>query len=165
MIKNQMMEFDALQAVATLNTAAGKVPLAHNDPDYWDKVKSQADLIQSEVDEIYEAIEDKNLSLLRDATCDAEVTTLGMFHIGSIDYNKDMDITLKALLTRFCTAANVKATEQKYNHLGVETYTVHDKSMNVYIVLSTKDQHDIHGTFYPKDKWLKSIDHQEPVFD
>lgn len=88
-------------------------------------------------------------------------------------YPADEDFTevVRSNMTKFDTNVDeAMLTSDKYKALGVDTYIVPavynlgDVSFNVIVTKSSKDQVGNDGKEYPEDKWLKSINFQEPMY-
>lgn len=165
MAESKTME-EIFRDIRVLNNAAGNTPMSPSDDNYWDDLKRQADLIQSELNETFDAIEERNLTKLRDGACDIEVTNKGLFHRGSIPYNEDMSEVINALYSRFCkTEQEAKETMEHYRTIEVETHSVNHEETGYIVILSSKDQKGTDGEDYPEGKWLKSIYRKKPQFD
>lgn len=157
-MKSRRVLFDALEPVSTLNRIAGKTPRKPSDPDYWDVAQAQADLIQSELNEVFKAIKNKDIEQLRDGACDINVTNLGLFYRNSLPYNQDMRAVIHQLFSRFCkTEDEADQTVVKYAKINVDVRKHLDEMTGYWVILSSKDQRGLDGEDYPEGKWLKSV--------
>lgn len=157
---------ELFRRIRILNNAAGNEPMSPSDDNYWDDLKRQADLIQSELNETFEGIELRDLNKLRDGACDIEVTCKGLFHRGSIPFNADMTEVTDALFSRFCKdEEEAQETMEHYRNIGVEAHSRNDEETGYIVILSSKDQQGTDGEDYPEGKWLKSTRRKKPSFD
>jgi len=151
------------QQVSDLNVAFGNFKGNPERPD-WDKLKSQAENILDEYNELMDdGIDAKNMTEVRDAICDILTFTLGLGHLAGLPVNDDMLAVHISNMSKFCAdEEQLQSTVDKYQRLGVETYV--DGVFPMKRVKSAKAQQDIHGNNYPKGKMLKSVAFKEPVF-
>lgn len=148
--------------VARLNELIGN-PEGNLESIDWAALESQWALIEEEFAETRRAIQEHNVTELRDGVCDMLVTTYGLAHRAGIDADMDMAEVNRSNMSKFCRdAPELQATMAKYKGLGIHP-TIR-KHQGIIAVISTKDQTDIHGKFYPKGKLLKSIKFREPQF-
>jgi hypothetical protein len=149
------------EAVSSLNVAFGNLAGDPLNPD-WDRLKSQAQNILDEYNELMEdGIEAKNMTEVRDAICDILVFTLGLAHMAGVPVVEDMDEVDRSNRSKFCAdPGQLLATIDKYNQLGVEV--VVDGVYPMKRVKSAKEQKDNKGNNYPKGKMLKSVSFVEP---
>jgi len=152
--------------VATINQIAGKELTADRE-----LLLKQCDIIQSELNETYEALLRKDFPEFRDGVSDIEFTSLGLFALSPFLYGQDMQTVCTSNMQKFdVTEADALATRAKYAAIGIRTYydVVPHSSNNgeilYYVTKSACDQTDHSGKFYPEDKWLKSHKWSEPLF-
>lgn len=154
------------QKVKDINNTAGNFPRLPNSEGYWEALKRQADITQLELNEVYEAIENKDLIKLRDAVGDVAVTDMGLAHIGSLPIVEDANLIADCLLTRFCKdEAQVAATQKEYAEINVETKVRYSEETGLYAVLSAKEQVGDNGEKYPEGKFLKASGFITPTFE
>lgn len=158
--------------VAFTNATFGKnlLPLPTNEDEavaYWRAIHSQAMLVQEELNEIFEAIEGRDLKMLRDGTSDVLVTALGIPHLVGFDVEADMTAVLESNISKVSqTASDAKSTVAYYAGIGVETYSELCPTVSGFIVKVKGDQYDKKGKFYPNNKFLKCVvGFKEPVFN
>lgn len=101
-----------------------------------------------------------NTDQIRDALCDIMVFALGAYHFMGHDADRDMELVVNALYTRFCaTPESLIDTCKKYDALGVKYYI---EGQFPYVRLkSAEDQGD--GE-YPEGKFLKAAGYRTPEF-
>lgn len=146
------------EKVITFNLAIGNKSGDKRKID-WDLLTREVDMIQSEVDELREAIELKNINKFRDGLCDVHVFAYGTHHKIGHNADKDMDAVMTALYSRFCENIDILyKTIAFHKNKGVLEVTIHGKFPFAYIK-SDGDYPDA-----PKGKFLKSINYHEPVF-
>lgn len=152
-----MKDLSNFQRVLLINQIAAKD--AGSKEPTWQAAIQQQKVIESEWQEVKEAIEKRDITALRDGIADLLVTAYGMGAVLGFDCNDDMAAVTTALLTRFdTTEEDAVKTRAKYKELGVVTYTelsIVDGAM-WYVTKSTRDQHGINNEFYPAGKFLKS---------
>lgn len=126
----------------------------------WNKAKMYADLIQEELNEIYEAIENKDVQELVDGNMDVLVVAYGLAHVSGIEADKGMRIVYESNMSKVCpTLCDARKTQDWYQEkYQLETYleeTVIDDQIQ-YIV-KVKNDHESNGKFFPKGKFLKCV--------
>lgn len=162
------LELTMAQGVAFTNLTFGNKTLSLEDPNFWSRAKTQAQLIQEELNEIFEAIENKDLKMLRDGNCDVEVTSLGLSHICGIDIERDMKAVLTSNLSKVCkTEEDAEGTQEFYRiKKGVKTRLEQCQTFPGFVVKVDGDQTGSDGKFYPNNKFLKCIySFKEPQFE
>lgn len=150
--------------VSDMNVAFGNAkgdPTAIN----WDRLNSQCKNLKKELQELMDALAERNTDKVRDALCDLQVFTQGAQHIMGVDGDDDMLAVLDGVMSRFCKdEAELAATETKYRNLGVEFY-VEGVFPNVCLKSAFDRGGDAESGFeYPKGKFLKSANYREPTF-
>ncbi|MCZ2128573.1 MAG: nucleoside triphosphate pyrophosphohydrolase family protein [Anaerolineales bacterium] len=126
----------------------------------WDLLTREADMIQSEVDELRKAIKNKDANGVRDALCDIHVFAYGTHHKMGYNADADMNIVIDALYSRFCMIPeDLQATIEHHKQRGVDSVTIHGKYPFAYIK-SAGDYPDA-----PTGKFLKSVNYCEPEFN
>lgn len=129
------------------------------------KATQQLQLIEEELEELREAIINNDWDGCKDAVADLLVVTYGMGYIMDINADKAVQEVNRANMTKVCiTKDQVKRTVDKYNKEGVECSVLKSSTDDgdVWLVKSSKDQEDSKGKFYPKGKFLKNVDWEEP---
>ena len=152
--------------VANLNKAFSRPRTNKYQADY-DKLLNQFSLIKEEVEELTEALENKDWEEVKDAIGDILVVTYGMAYVASIDADKLMDNISESNMSKFCNKEEMVETSNYYLHMGVEVIaqeTVIDGVLK-YAVKSKCDQtYTVDGV--PKSikegKLLKNINWIEP---
>lgn len=151
--------------VKNINNNAGNFPRNPSDEGYWKALKRQAEITQLELNEVFAAIEEKNLEKLRDAVGDVAVTDFGLAHIGSLPLDEDANEIADCLLTRFCKdGEHAELTQKEYAEISVKTKVRYSEESGVYVVLSAEDQTGDNGEFYPEGKFLKASGFKQPTF-
>lgn len=126
----------------------------------WENLEKEADMIQSELNELRLAIAAKDLDGVRDALCDIHVFAYGTHHKLGIDADVDMHKVTEALYTRFCRSQiELMRTIAHHRKKGVIEVFIHGEFPWKYIK-SAGDYPDA-----PKGKFLKSVEYKEPIFD
>lgn len=121
-----------------------------------EKFIAQLKLIEEEFNELRDA---ESISDVRDAIADMLVTTYGMAHVLRLDADKDMEIVCDSNISKFCKdEEEARMTQQKYDLDGLSTF------IRMPAVISSKDQYNKYGKYFPKGKILKSIYFKEPQF-
>lgn len=159
------------EKTAVINNIVGNHPGAD-----WETLKVQADLIQSELNEIYEAIEERNIEKARDGVGDVLFTAYGFGHRANFPTDEDFEQVCVSNLTKFdLTEEDAEKTRQKYLAIGVQTYVEvlpytwtreegHQETVLYYVTKSERNQIGTDGKDYPRGKYLKSTKFKEPVF-
>lgn len=148
--------------VALLNDLIGNQEGDLKDPD-WDALYSQFLLIKEEFEELGRAVDEHDITELRDAVCDILVTTYGMAHRAGADADMDMAEVNRSNMSKFCRDhSELRATLNQYRGMGLKTNS--RKQNTIVAVISATDQYDNTGKFYPKGKLLKSINFRVPHF-
>lgn len=164
-------ELSNFEQDSLLNTVAG-----NEENGGWEAVHRQFPIVEEEFEEIKTAIALKNPLMLRDAIADTLVTVYGLAYVAGIDADTDHLCVTQSNFSKFDKSTeDAKKTLDKYKALGVDVKTVmttlkdairgHAIHETYYIAISTKDQTDIKGKFYPKGKFLKSYLWKEPNFE
>src|SRR5574343_26942 len=95
--------------VATINQIAGKELTANRE-----LLLKQCDIIQSELNETYEALLRKDFPEFRDGVSDIEFTSLGLFALSPFLYGQDMQTVCTSNMQKFdVTEADALATRAK----------------------------------------------------
>ncbi len=126
----------------------------------WEMLDKEAEMIQSELDELKQAIKERDINEVRDALCDIHVFAYGTHH--KIGYNADADMhtVISSLYSRFCqNEDDLQRTIEHHKNKGVLQITVHGEYPFAYIK-SAGDHPDA-----PKGKFLKSINYNKPKFN
>lgn len=126
----------------------------------WEMLDKEAEMIQSELDELKQAIKERDINEVRDALCDIHVFAYGTHH--KIGYNADADMhtVISSLYSRFCeTEDDLQQTIAHHKSKGVLEVTIHGEFPFVYIK-SADDYPDA-----PTGKFLKSVNYCEPKFN
>lgn len=152
------------EAVSLFNEMIQNLSANPSDPK-WEQLESQFQLIQEELDEIKQAIQEKNYIELRDGIADVLVTTYGLAYRAGIDANEDMKIVHESNMSKFCkTSDEAIHTAAKYEKIGVMV-SYRNQANGMIAVVSAQDQTGTDGKFYPKGKLLKSVNFVEPIFN
>lgn len=147
------------QEVSRLNDVMGNPKGDINNPD-WMKAKGQLLLIQEELQEMIEAIDNQDMTALRDSTADVLVTTYGQAHKMGIDADADMKEVQSSNMSKLCTTAQeLLDTTKHYSDMGVKVYA--SGVIPEACVKSAEDQ-VVNGKFYPAHKFLKCVNWKEP---
>lgn len=126
----------------------------------WELLEREVAMIQSEVDELNEAIKNKDIKGVRDALCDIHVFAYGTHFKLGYNADEDMNIVIDALYSRFCMIPeDLQATIEHHKQRGVDSVTIHGEYPFVYIK-SAGDYPDA-----PSGKFLKSVNYCEPKFN
>lgn len=145
--------------VAVFNQAIGNEAGDKQNID-WELLEREVAMIQSEVDELNEAIKNKDSNGVRDALCDIHVFAYGTHFKLGYNADEDMDTVIDALYSRFCkTPRDLIATMEHHKQRGVDSVTIHGEYPFVYIK-SAGDFPDA-----PSGKFLKSVNYCEPKFN
>lgn len=127
-----------------------------------EKLDSQIELMDEELQEIKDAIEEGDWEALKDGVIDLLVVTYGLGYVMNIDCDKGLQEVNRANMSKLCSSQQeVVATTGYYNSIGVEC-SVQLVDENLWVVKSTKDQKDMNDKFYPKGKFLKNVNWSEP---
>lgn len=147
---------------------AGLVTRIARKPDNtWDFAKLQADMIQSELDEMFRAIEQRDLEEYFDSAHDIIFLTTALAYMQDHDYLAGYQEMVQALMTRFDTSlAAANATRDKYSRIGVSTYNrcVNIPGLGQRWVTYVAEETHIGQEHYPANKWLKSSTYHKPVY-
>lgn len=147
---------------------AGLVTRIARKPDNtWDFASLQADMIKSELDEMFLAIKERNLEEYFDSAHDIIFLTTALAYMHGHDYLTGYQEMVQALMSRFDTSlANAEQTRQKYSALGVSTYNrcVNIPGLGQRWVTYVAEEVTIGKEHYPANKWLKSRFYHKPVY-
>ena len=160
--------------VLILNAAAGNQPPAPEQLESQIMRQTRVDL--AECLELLEAVSLGTIGLLRDGLSDKRVTLNGFSTILPFSLSDDFVHTMENLFTRFDSSLeDAILTQQKYAQIGVATIIEKNVLIDedgehednpVYFV--NKVEMDVTGTdgeFYPKGKFLKSVNFRNDNFD
>lgn len=147
-----------------INALAGNT-LQHN----LETAKHQFKIISGEFNEMTDHINEGDLEKLRDDIADVLFTTYGLAARLGFPADEDFREVCRSNMTKFdLTIEDRVRTAAKYLEKGIETYSVSRQLSPsepvYYITYSAKDQIGLDGKSYPKGKWLKSVNFQEPLF-
>jgi predicted HAD superfamily Cof-like phosphohydrolase len=133
--------------------------LVEGDKELWERLSNQCDNIGDEFVELKDALADLDIDATRDALCDIIVFALGAFHLVGIDANKDMQVVVDAVMSRFVKDTDdLSATLKILADKGVHEIAVEGEYPRK-IVRSAANQPDA-----PKGKFLKSASYFKPKF-
>ena len=128
----------------------------------WTVLESQLALIKEEFEELMDAVRQRDITEVRDATADILVTTYGMAHRAGFDADADMAEVHRSNMSKFCHADHEACdTAVAYERLGINVIFRYLADKRI-AVISAKAQ-TVNNKFYPKGKLLKSINFKEPV--
>jgi len=148
------------EKVVIFNKAIGNNARKKNETITWELLEKESKMIQSEVDELNEAIKNKDINGVKDALCDIHVFAYGTHFKLGYNADEDMNTVIDALYSRFCkTPEDLQATIEHHKQRGVDSVTVHGEYPFVYIK-SAGDYPDA-----PTGKFLKSVNYCEPKFN
>ena len=163
-----------VQEVKDMNVAFGKpegnisdfITLVDTPADYdkWEVLRTQANCIPEELNELFEALDEYDINEVRDAVCDILVFTIGLGHLAGMNLEHDMHKVYESNMSKFCATQNIlDLTIKKYSDMGVE---VEERgSWPRKYVVSSKDQWSSDMTkLFPKGKFLKGINFEAPDF-
>lgn len=150
------------KAVSELNTLWGNLPNDRRNQD-WGRLEAQAKNIYDEYLELMEAIENRDLTEVRDAICDILVFTYGLGHLANVPVDKDMKEVDRSNRSKFAATPEILTqTIKKYTDLGIEV--VGQGEFPLVVIRSTKEQTDKLGNVYRANKILKATSFETPVF-
>lgn len=132
----------------------------------WDKIKLQAKLIQEELDEMFEAIENKDLIALIDAQTDVTVVNQGVAHIAGFNADQASEITLQSNLTKFIdNEEDVQPALQYYYEHNLTEQDITIEGKFPYKFVRVIRDCVFKGKTIPKGKFLKNmVKFKEPDF-
>ena len=151
--------------VMVINAAAGNTPRLITE--------SEADIVrQTKIDlseclELLSAVVFGDTIELQDALSDKRVTMNGFATFLPISLSDNFAVTRDMLFTRFdATVHNAVRTQEKYRALGVETYITESivAGNSYYANKVAEDVTGTDGEFYPRDKFLKSVNYKKENF-
>ena len=152
------------EAVSLFNEMIQNLPASSSNPK-WDQLEAQFGLIQEELNEIQQAIQEKNYIELRDGIADVLVTTYGLAYRAGIDANEDMKIVHESNMSKFCKSTDeALRTKAKYEKIGVKV-SYRNQANGMIAVVSLENQTGADGKKYPMGKLLKSVNYFEPQFN
>jgi hypothetical protein len=121
-------------------------------------------LIAEGFKESYDAIEARDKKEVVDGCADLLVVTYGLLHLAGVDADAAMRRVSESNFSKLCTTAEVaEKTLKHYANLGVSVQ-IHGELPKAYIMVG-EDCHDISGKFYPRGKFLKSVEWKAPSFE
>jgi len=148
--------------VSYLNSIWGNSKGDKENPD-WSIAESQLQLIAEEFFELHQAIEEKNITEVRDAIADVLVTCYGMAHRLGIDADSDMAEVHKSNLSKLCLTQ--EEVTQTLKHYADQCISVYAPTQDLPVAVRVTYSHTVDGKLYPKAKILKSINWREPKFE
>lgn len=149
--------------ISAMNSAFGNKMGDINNPN-WEAIDRQMKIIESEFNELRDAVAARDMRLIRDGVGDVTVTNLGLAHIVGFDHDADQVRIFESNMSKFCANdSELHASMQKYAGIGVEVYA--EGEFPQKCLKSAKDQTGTNGEFYKKGKFLKGINFKEPVFE
>jgi hypothetical protein len=166
----EAMNLSMVEQISFMQDTFMNAPLNRSmmtEDEYWAKLKTQAEVMLSEAQELYDGVIARDMNEVRDGTSDVLVTSLGFPHLVQFDVNEDMLEVFKSNISKVCpNIEDAHATQEKYKNIGVETYILDCPTIEgAYII---KVLHDVVGTDgkkYPANKFLKSVSNYfEPEF-
>jgi uncharacterized protein YabN with tetrapyrrole methylase and pyrophosphatase domain len=147
------------RAVAQLNEAFGNTEVGWD----WERLQRQFHLIAEEFKETHDAIEARDKKEVVDGCADLLVVTYGLLHLAGVDADAAMRVVSESNFSKLCSSPEVaEKTLKHYANLGVSVSLQGD--VPTAYVSVTEDCHDISGKFYPRGKFLKSVEWKEPSF-
>jgi len=147
------------EEVSYFNNVCGNSAGEKDNPD-WSIAESQLQLIAEEFFELHQAIEDKDITAMRDGIADTLVTVYGLAYRMGVDADADILEVCKSNLSKLCiTDEEVNATLKHYADMCVAVYATDDE---LPVAIRVTYDHTVGGKFYPKAKILKSIYWQSP---
>ncbi len=163
-----------IREVLILNAAAG------NQPTLEDQLESQL-MRQTRIDlaeclELLEAVATGNVGLIRDGLSDKRVTLNGFATVLTFSLSEDFRHTMDNLFTRFDNCLeDAENTQSKYAKIGVATVIEantlidedgeHEDNPVYFVNKVAEDVTGADGEFYPKGKFLKSVNFRNDNFD
>lgn len=158
------MNEDRQTTIGKINTVAGNVSNQG-----WSAADHQIGLIQSELKELTDAIDMRDIHETRDGIGDVLFTVYGLAHRLGLNALEDLQSVISSNWSKFdTTEEDAEKTKHKYLAWGVESevrrYAM-SSSFHYYVLVSAFDQKGTDGKNYPKGKYLKSWRFQEPVFN
>lgn len=152
--------------VMVINAAAGNTSSAIDEVEKDILRQTKIDL--SECLELLDAVVFGDTIEMQDAMSDKRVTLNGFAtFLPMISLTKNFEVTRDLLFTRFdSTIHNAVRTQEKYRALGIETY-IAESIVNGNSYYANKVAEDVTGNdgeFYPRDKFLKSINYKKENF-
>lgn len=155
---------DVLDVMA-INAAAGNTPSIITEAEKDIVRQTKIDL--GECLELLDAVVIGDTIELQDALSDKRVTLNGFATFLPISLSNNFAVTRDMLFTRFDTELhNAVRTQEKYSAIGVKTY-ITESLVNGKSYYANKVAEDVtgdDGEFYPRDKFLKSINYKKENF-
>lgn len=153
------------EMVSNVNTLVGNLTNSG-----WEAADHQIRIIESEFNELKNAIAARDLDEVRDGIVDVVFTANGLAHRMGMNADEDFADMMVSQMTKFdTTEEDAQLTIEKYAQRGL-VVEVHD-SVNpqtgeaVKVAMSPiEQQYQDRDEVCPKGKWLKSHKFQEPVF-
>lgn len=138
--------------------------VGHVSPTVWSELEEQYRIIDGEYQELREALDNRDPTLLRDAVGDLMYTLIGLIYRANIPAAMDYEQIVRSNLTKFdLSVEEAQLTAEKYRALGITTYcqpvrlTTDARPATLYYVTFVDGtQQGSDGKTYPANKWLKS---------
>ena len=132
----------------------------------WEKLKLQAKLVQEELDEMFEAIENKDVVALIDAQADVTVTNQGVAHLAGFNADNASEIVLQSNLTKFIdNDKDIDRALQYYYARGLTSDDITIEGKYPYKFVRVIRDCILNGKDIPKGKFLKNmVKFKEPDF-
>ena len=134
----------------------------------WNPIEFQADLIKEELDELMEAVKNKDYQEVKDAIGDILVTAYGMGYVASFDCDKLMDNIDQSNMSKVhYSMEDAKKSQEYYKNLGVPSFIVDVEYANrkYYILKSDATIIGSDHKVYKKNKVLKGMNFYAPSLD
>ena len=157
------------QQVMAINAKAGNQ--ITDESQYPAQIQRQTLIDLGECFELLTAVVEGNISELRDALADKQITLSGFASILPFSLSDDFDHDIKNQRTRFDeTEEQALATQAKYAAMGVETYIERntlvygDNNITAYVNKVKEDCKDNRGESYNAGKFVKSVNYVNDDF-
>lgn len=147
--------------IALWNEVGGK-PQGDSELPDWGSLNNQLNLLCDEGDELCDDVDARDLIGSVKEAADVVVTAIGYIHLAGYNPVAVMDEVNRSNFSKYNeTMEQALLSQTHYHKVGVLTKLVSHEESGYWCVKSTKDQVDIHGKEYLKDKLLKGIYYTE----
>lgn len=133
----------------------------------WLRLRKQCQNIIGEYTELMRALDEQDVTEVRDALCDINVFSYGAHHFMGYDADKDMRAVVAGVMTRFCrNKEELEDTVTKYVRLGIPATNLRVEGEFPQKCLKViADCTDQGNEFYAAGKFLKSVGFKQTVFE
>lgn len=130
-----MTSLTTYEKVALWNERCGKVPPKVGTDEYWEALDNQAQRIEEELNELKQAIEERDFTETFDALLDLDVVVSGGAYLSGGDYHGGINEVLKNNDRKFTSLwETIDVVYYHYKTMGIETKIYKVKNNDLFDV-------------------------------